>query len=429
MSTSGRIITGPLALVLLANVGTLTSFFLLFSVTAMYAVAAGIGSGGAGLVTGVLLLGTVLAELAATSLMTRFGQRAVLCAGLSLLGLPALALLFPAPLALIVAVSFVRGFGFGLSGVVTGTLVAMLLPPDRRGEGLGLAGIAESVPAIVALPSGVWLAAHFGYSTVIVATAATALAPLVAFRWLPGSPARRRTAPGQTASDQTASDQTVLSAAGDSDGDTAGLLTALRDSGSRRLTYVFAASAAAAGLVDAFLPLAHGVGASIGAAGLLAAAVAATISRWWAGRHGDRHGHARLLLPGLVLSSLGMAAMIWLSSPAVVIAAMCVFGTGFGITENAIFAVLIERMPSRLGTASTLWNLAYDTGYGAGPAMFGLCVARTGYPIGFAIIAVLMLTVLPAAWRERTVTAEPVTGEPVIAVMRAAAGDQVACRS
>jgi hypothetical protein len=61
--------------------------------------------------------------------------------------------------------------------------------------------------------------------------------------------------------------------------------------------------------------------------------------------------------------------------------------------------------------------------------MFGLCVARTGYPIGFAIIAVLMLTVLPAAWRERTVTAEPVTGEPVIAVMRAAAGDQVACRS
>jgi predicted MFS family arabinose efflux permease len=400
--------TGPLALVLLANVGMLTSFFLLLSVTAMYAVAAGIGSGGAGLVTGVLLLGTVLAELAAASLMTRFGERAVLCAGLALLGLPTLALLFPAPLGVIVAVSFVRGAGFGLSGVATGALIAMLLPPDRLGEGLGVAGIAESVPAIVALPSGVWLATHFGYATVIVATAAAALGPLAAFPWLPGKP---------SVADSDGDP------AGDTDADTAGLRTALRDGGSRRLIYVFAASAAAAGLVAAFLPLAHGLSASVAAAGLLAQAVTATISRWWEGRYGDRHGHTRLLLPGLVLSSAGMGAMIWLSSPVVVIVAMCVFGTGFGITENAIFAVLIERMPSRLGTASALWSLAYDAGYGAGPAMFGLCVARTGYPAGFAITAVLMLTVLPFAWRERSHR-----NEPSVARQQQKAG-QVACQS
>jgi MFS family permease len=416
MSTSGRILTGQLALVLLANVGMLTSFFLLFSVTAMYAEAAGIGSGGAGLVTGVLLLGTVLAEFAATALMSRFGERAVLCAGLALLGLPALALLLPVPLAVIVAVSLVRGFGFGLSGVVTGALIAMLLPPERRGEGLGLAGVAESVPAIVALPSGVWLATHFGYTMVIVATAATALGPLVAFPRMPDRPSRSH---ADTDADTTADADADTTA----DADAGGLLVALRDRGSRRLTYVFVASAAAAGLVAAFLPLAHGLSASVAAAGLLAQAVTATVSRWWEGRHGDRHGHARLLLPGLVLSSLGMGAMVWLSSPAAVIVAMCVFGTGFGITENAIFAVLIERMPSRLGTASALWSLAYDAGYGAGPALFGLCVARTGYPAGFVITAVLMLTVLPAAWRERSEKHEPAIGS------QAQKDDQVACRS
>jgi MFS family permease len=408
--------TGPLALVLLANVGMLTSFFLLLSVTAMYAVAAGIGSGGAGLVTGVLLLGTVLAELAAAGLMTRFGERAVLCAGLALLGLPTLVLLFPAPLAVLVTVSFVRGAGFGLSGVATGTLIAMLLPPDRRGEGLGLAGIAESVPAIVALPSGVWLASHMGYATVIVATAATALGPLAAFPWLPGKPS------GADAAGDPAAARDAGADAG-TDAGTSGLLTALRDGGSRRLIYVFAASAAAAGLVAAFLPLVHGISASVAAAGLLAQAVTATISRWWEGRYGDRHGHARLLFPGLALASAGMGAMIWLSSPVVVIAAMCLFGLGFGITENAIFALLIERMPSRLGTASALWSLAYDAGYGAGPAMFGLCVARTGYPVGFVITAVLMLTVLPFAWRERSKR-----DEPSVARQRPKA-DQVACRS
>ena len=34
------------------------------------------------------------------------------------------------------------------------------LPPERRGEGLGLLGIVSGVPAVIALPAGVWLAGH-----------------------------------------------------------------------------------------------------------------------------------------------------------------------------------------------------------------------------------------------------------------------------
>jgi MFS family permease len=159
-------------------------------------------------------------------------------------------------------------------------------------------------------------------------------------------------------------------------------------------------------VVVSFLPLAAGVSGNLAAVGLLAQALTATISPWWAGRHGDRHGHARLLAPGLAIASLGMGAMIWLTSPAVVIAAMCLFGTGFGIIQNATLALMIDRMPaSGIGTASALWSLAYDTGYGAGPAVFGLLVNHTGYPAGFALTGVLMLVALPAAWQERSADA------------------------
>jgi predicted MFS family arabinose efflux permease len=48
-----------------------------------------------------------------------------------------------------------------------------------------------------------------------------------------------------------------------------------------------------------------------------------------------------------------------------------------------------------------LWNFAYDAGYGAGPAVFGLISVRTGYPVSFALTGVLMLAAVPAAWRER----------------------------
>src|SRR5579863_6729988 len=58
-----RMVSGPLALVFLAEFFALTSFYLLLSVTPLYAARAGAGSTGAGLVTGALLAGTVMAEL------------------------------------------------------------------------------------------------------------------------------------------------------------------------------------------------------------------------------------------------------------------------------------------------------------------------------------------------------------------------------
>ncbi len=179
-----RLISGRLALALLSSFGALTSFYLMLSVTPMYAVSAGAGSAEAGVVTGSLMLATVLAEFASARLMRRYGYRRVFAAGALLLGGPALALLAPHSVTTIVAVSIARGVGFGLNTVVTGALVATALPPERRGEGIGLAGVVACLPAIVALPSGVWLAENTSYAVVIAITAISALAPLAAIPWL-----------------------------------------------------------------------------------------------------------------------------------------------------------------------------------------------------------------------------------------------------
>jgi len=152
-------------------------------------------------------------------------------------------------------------------------------------------------------------------------------------------------------------------------------------------------------VVDSFLPLAREVPSGTASAALLVQAIAATISRWQAGRHGDRYGHARLLIPAVVASAAGLAVMSWLSSPAAVLAGMALFGVGFGVAENSTFALLLERLPE--AKASALWNLAYDAGYGAGPVMFGLFTTHAGYPAGFALTGVLVLAALPAALRER----------------------------
>jgi MFS family permease len=378
-----RLISGRLALALMSSAGALTSFYLLLSVTPMYAVSAGAGSAEAGVITGSLMLATVVAEFGSPRLMRRFGYRRVFAAGALLLGGPALALLAPHSLIAIVAVSIARGIGFGLATVVIGALVATALPPQRRGEGIGLAGVVACVPAIVALPSGVWLAQNLGYAVVIAMTAVSALAPLAAIPWLArpeDRPPEADAGPAQPA----------------------GLLASLRSGGQLRPSVVFAATTVSAGVVAGFLPLAAGVSGGAATLGLLVQAVAATAGRWWAGRHGDRHGHAGLLVPGLLIAAAGMTLLIWVTVPAALITGMCLFGIGFGISQNVTFALMIDRVPvSGYGTASAVWNLAYDAGYGAGPAVFGVFVVYTGYPVAFALTGMLMLAALGPAVRDR----------------------------
>ncbi len=40
-----------------------------------------------------------------------------------------------------------------------------------------------------------------------------------------------------------------------------------------------------------------------------------------------------------------MTILIWMTVPAVLIAGMCLFGIGFGISENVTFTLLIDRAP------------------------------------------------------------------------------------
>src|SRR5579859_2262597 len=269
-----RLVSGPLALMFLAEFGTLTSFFLLLSAVPMLAAAAGAGPSGTGLVTGSLLLGTVVAEAAASVALSRLGYRNVLATGAVLLGGPAIALLLlpHEPQAAMMAVSFVRGLGFGLCGVATGAVTAMLLPPERRGEGLGLLGIVSGTPAIVALPAGVWLAGHHLIALVSVLALVTGLLPLAARPALGAVPDLEDGSAEQDNAEQGNAEQGKGSRG----------RPAARDG--LRLPLIFAAVTVAAGVVDSFLPIARGVPSGLSSAVLLVSAVAATISRWQAGR-------------------------------------------------------------------------------------------------------------------------------------------------
>jgi len=379
-----RLFTRPFALACGAALANLTAFYLPLSVVPARAVAAGAPDGVAGLVTAALMVGGVLAECVAPRLMARFGDRAVLAAGLLLLGGAALLLVPAVDVVSAVLVCGLRGVGFGFAVVVTGALVAQHVPAARRGEGLAVAGVVACVPAVAALPAGVWLAAACGADVVFVVAAVVALAGALAPLALVARAGESATAVGSAESEAFDSGS--------------GLVALARIPVQRRTALLFAATTVAAGIVVAYLPLAA-TGPAV-AVGLFVQALAAAAGRYGAGRWGDRHGHGRLVAPGLAACGLGMLLLLGVGQPALLLAAMAVFGTGFGVAQSATYAVLVERAPADgHGAVSALWNLAYDLGYGVGPLAFAALVGASGYPAAFALTGLVVLAGLRAARR------------------------------
>ncbi|MGW4563007.1 MFS transporter [Streptomyces sp. NPDC004561] len=475
MTSTARppLLTRGLLLRFVSVVGSNVSFFLLLSAVPVHA-----GRSGAGLATGSLMLSTVLGELAGPRILGRYGSRGPLAAGLLLLGAPALALSLSDGPAWTATVCGVRGLGFGLSMVAGGALTAALIPGERRGEGIALVGLVGGVPSLVALPLGVWLSGHIGYTPVTAAAALAALMAIPTVRGLreQGEPAPRRrrrrglgpetaadgavpvlcgdeaTGGGTSASDgipdtpgaqqaphpgdvrpSTAdngpdgpdgSDESDESDESDGQASCAtdvrsstsnggpvasggrtkalGVVGGLRAGGLRRPTVVFGATAVAAGILVTFLPLAVPHGSGIATVALLVQSTASTAARWVAGRYGDRRGPARLVVPGLLVSAAGLSTLAAPPGPVAVLAGAAVFGTGFGIAQNATLTLMYSRVsrPS-YGTVTALWNLAYDGGMGVGAAGFGLLAAHTGYGWGFGLTGLLMLGALAPAVRDR----------------------------
>ena len=152
-------------------------------------------------------------------------------------------------------------------------------------------------------------------------------------------------------------------------------------------------------MVVTYLPLAVASHAGVGrACRLVAAAGPSTAGRWFAGRIGDRRGQTPLLVPGVALSVIGMAALAVTSSGPLVVAGATPFGTGFGVLQNATLALMYARVPAaEFGTVSAIWNAAYDLGMAAGAIVVGSLVTLTGFSAAFLIVAASMLPALALA--------------------------------
>ena len=374
---------GTPALLAMTTLG-FSGYALLLPVSPLWATHGGAGTAGAGAVNGVLMLFTVLMQPVVPGLIRRWGWGAVMAAGVTLLGLPSLAHLLSDDLLTILALSAVRGLGFGILTVTGSAAVAELFPPGRRGRAIGAYGLAIAAPQLVLLPLAPWVAERYGFGILFVVGTLPLLAigpSLVVGRILDGVVAARNHYEAKGAPERSAYIALAAPVA---------LLLAVTLAGGALLTFIPLASSSSA----------------LTTVSLLVLTATATLSRWRFGALADRHGVQPFLAPLVVMTSLGMTAIAWSvmepneTAAVWLLVGMAMVGTSYGGLQNLTLVAAFRVVSRRgYGVASAVWNMGFDAGTGIGAVLVGMIAAGSSFSTAFLVAAGLSLLTLPVALR------------------------------
>lgn len=334
-----------------------------------------------GLMVAVPPLGGSLFRLILGSVADRAGVKRT---GLISMGL----VLVPLAWGWLAAGTYVEVLGIGLLLGVAGASFAVALPlasrwypPEHQGTALGIAGAGNSGTIVSALAAP-RLAEHLGWHTVFGLAALPVAAAWLAFALLAKEPPRATARSG-------------------------GLLALLADADARWLCafymVTFGGFVGLAGylpiyFVDRFeLP-------KVTAAGYAAlCAAAGSFLRPAGGLLADRIGGTRVLAG--VLGMVGALAALLASQPplpATVATLFAVLGA-LGIGNGAVFQVVPQRFPRRIGAMTGLVGAAGGLGGFALPFALGALAETTGgFGAGFGLLgAAAGATAVAVRWRQR----------------------------
>ncbi|MGP5226172.1 MFS transporter [Arthrobacter rhombi] len=371
-------------------------FAALLPMAPLWAVHGGADEAGSGLVNGALLLATVLTQGFVPRLLQRLGTGRVLAAGLLLLGGPSLLMLISDQLGWILALSLIRGVGFGILTVTGSAAVAHLVAPARHGAAIGAYGAAIAVPQLLLLPAGPWLADTIGFWAVF----ALGTLPLLGIVAAPRLAQALRVRAAEQSRRRPAQE---LDLPAEGTTATTGRRLPRLPGGLFQPMILLLAVTLAGGALITFVPqMSSSPTATTGGLALLTATAA--VSRWRLGALADRHGTKAFLWPLVLLTCLGLVlAALAVKDPdatraPLLLVAMTIIGITYGGLQNLTLLLSLSAVrPAQYGTASAVWNMGFDAGTGLGSVLVGALAAGLSFPIALLVAAGISLATLPLA--------------------------------
>lgn len=351
----------------------------IFPVSPLYIIEVGGSSADNGLATWVFTLAALFIRPLTGVLSDRWGRKPVLVLGAAVFSSGPLFHAFASNMPLLLVVKALHGAGLGCFSTAYQAFVADLLPPNRYGEGLGVASIAPSLAMVVAPLFGESMVAAFDFRQSFFAFGAIGGLGLLTTFVLSGR--------------NSGSAQHSSAEGGGS------LREALRRPGVRAGSLGMALLGVPFGTFISFLPLLASA-RGLGGVGLVFAiyALAGALARPTAGRATDRWGSRWAVLLGLLVIGFAMVGLSAVTERWALMGLAILMGIGGATTSASLDAkVQMSVGHSLRGSASALQYTAFDTLVGFGSLGFGFLAEATDYGVMYAAVgAVVLLGVLVA---------------------------------
>lgn len=315
-----------------------------------------------GIVVGLFTVTAVLVRPWSGMLIDQLGRRSVFVISLLAYVVVISGYLVVHTIWLMWILRLLHGGAFGVTTTATVTIASDVVPPSRRGEGLGYFGTSAMVAMTIGPVIGLAIANGSSFQTMFaVSIAISALAFFLSRYIRLSEPETKRTFDLRIDVRQWKAliEPRVFPLA----------------SSILALAFVF-------GGVSTFISL---YAAQLGDESLagqyfMVYALAIVLSRPVSGRLYDRKGPDLVIYPGMLLYLMGMVVLGLSNGAIMLLLAGFIIGIGYGSIQPSIQARVIDLVePHRRGSANATFFSAIDLGIGLGSFLFGFVVKYWGF--------------------------------------------------
>ena len=337
----------------------------------------------AGLAMTFFQIGTVAARPCAGILIDAVNKRRLMIVITVLFFLLMCSFAFAATLSTLYALRLVHGVIFAVATTTAAALAALILPPARKGEGIGYFALSTNLAMVAGPMIGLLILEYFTPTVLFSALSVLAAISIAAggAHRLPDEiilPAKTQ----RTLSVSTFIERRALAPA---------LIAGI-------LFFAY-------GSVLTFIPLyTRSLGLSAETSLFYACyAGAILVTRPFVGRIFDRKGSDYTVYPGLVLFAAGMFLLGNIEGLSGLIAAAVLLGAGFGAVTPALQTLAVRSAPpARAGVATATYFWSLDISVGLAAAGLGVVAVTYGYAFTYSIVDIAVIAVgalCYALWR------------------------------
>ena len=356
-----RLWTKPFVQMTLGMLFLFTGFYLLLPTFPLFIKQLGGNESQVGLTVGMFTLSAVVFRPAVGVLLDRYGRRPFLFWGLLFFVVSMILYDWAGGIAALLVLRFFHGASWAFSTTAIGTSITDVIPPARRGEGMGWSGMATTAAMAIGPMVGIWVIQNYSFQLLFIIAAclsAVALLFSVATKipYQPKAEAKR---------------------------------LVIFEKSTLPVTAALFFLTVSYGGITTFLPLfAQSIEVNAGAF-FLVYAVTLTLTRPIAGQLSDRRGESSVIMVSLLVTMTALFVLIFTRGFAGVIASAVLYGLGFGAAQPALQAANLRLAhPEKRGVATASFMTAFDLGIGLGSIALGWISQYTGYTALFAVCAV-----------------------------------------